>query len=392
MKKFMKMAAVAASMTALSASAADAIDQTKVNFFGVFDAGVVSANALGTQGDQSQLIIDNGVVSSSFVGITAKTNIGSGQTIGIKLESNLSLNDGSQVNLAPTGTSNVLFSREASISHQSDLGTFTFGRQKTPFAQSFALGDARGWANIGTAVVMFGDSSAFGGSATLKTGLGTLHGGSFTSSMLKYETPVWNGLSAIAYYAPGGYSGNFYTATSQGTNLKYVWNGLTLGAATRSAYDKTVAAPKIAQADALSASYTLGKWKFGTGVAEFENPATSGAGTANSSFRISELTTAYAVNKQLTVSLGQYVLTDRISDKNGTTLTGTGAIYQLSKSTSLYAQYANSNNKGTMGIAAYGGGFANLNSLAAGQATYPSVISRAGVDQTAVAFGITHRF
>jgi predicted porin len=86
------------------------------------------------------------------------------------------------------------------------------------------------------------------------------------------------------------------------------------------------------------------------------------------------------------------VLEDEVSSSNGSTINGAGAIYKLSNSTSLYAQYARSNNKGTSGMAAYGYGFANNNSLSGGQATFPSVMNSSGTTQTAIAMGIQHRF
>lgn len=389
MKMCIKAAFVAAALTA--SIGAFASEETKTSFYGLIDAGALRADGLGSAGNQHAFQIQSGIVTTSHFGVFSKTSLGDGHSVGFKLEGNIALNDGGQVNLGNNGASNVLFSREASMSYGNQLGTLTFGRQKTPFAQSFAVGDAREWANIGTANILFGDMSSFGGSATLKTGLGNLNGGTFTSNLLKYDSPTWYGASATVYYAPGGYAGNTDTGSSYGTNIKYVLNNLTVAAGTRAAYDKTATAPKIAQASSLSGMYTLGAWKFGAGVATMENPSVA-AGTANSSFRITELTTAYKMNARTTLSIGSYGLSDRVSSANGTTITGAGATYDLSKSTKLYAQYANSNNKGTTGIAAYGYGYADINSLAANQATFPSVISMAGVNQTALAFGIQHRF
>jgi predicted porin len=390
MKKFMKTTIVVASMAAMSSYASENYGDTKVNFYGVLDMGVLSVDALGSAGNQKSLGIQSGIMTTSQLGIIGTSQISAGHTLGFKFEGGAGMNDGSQVNLATNGAQNTLFSREASMSYSGAIGTITVGRQKNPFAQTFIAGDARNWANIGTGNILFSDSSSFGGSATLKTGVGTLNGGTFTSNLIKYDSPTWKGFSTTAYMAPGGYADNYDYGTAYGLNVKYNMDGVNVVAGTRQSYDKSTGA-KTADAQALGGSYTFGKFKVGAGYGNMKNPSVAST-TANSSFSLQELTGAYNASANLELSVGQYVLKDKVNTANQATITGVGAIYSLSKATRLYAQYATSENKGGMGMAAYGYGYANINSLAGSQANFPSVMSAAGKTQTAIAVGIQHRF
>ena len=389
MKKFIKSAVVVASMAAITSYAADG--DTKLSVYGLLDMGVISVDGLGASATQKSLGIQSGIVTSSHIGVTGTSDISAGHKIGFKLEGNAGLNDGSQVNTAISGAQNALFSRESTISYTGPFGTVTAGRQKNPFAQAYIAGDARNWANIGTANILFADQSSFGGTATLKSGIGNLTGGTFTNNLIKYDTPTWKNFSATTYFSPGGYAGEFDSNTVYGTNLKYIDQKLNVVAGTRRAYDKTSSAPKIAEAEALGASYTLGQYKVGAGYGTMKNTSLS-VGTANRSFSLQELTAAYTPNATWEFSVGQYVLKDKDTPANKSTINGAGAIYKLSKATSLYTQYSKAENQGTMGMAAYGFGYANINSLAVSQAMFPSVMTVAGKNQTAIAMGIQHRF
>jgi predicted porin len=82
---------------------------------------------------------------------------------------------------------------------------------------------------------------------------------------------------------------------------------------------------------------------------------------------------------------------DKITSANKNNSYAAGVDYNLSKRTMVYAIYSRSQNEGNMGFAAYGGGNANLNSLA-GTANWPTIIGNSGITQTALAVGLQHRF
>jgi len=388
MKNIMNAVLFASGMIAINAYASGT---TNLRPYGLLDVGVLRVDGLGTSSNLKALQVGNNIVNTSHIGLIGTSDVMTGHKFGFRLEGNVGLTDGSQINIASNGAQSTLFSREASVFYQTGLGTLTLGRQKNPFLTVPIAGDARGWANIGTANIMLSDASSFGGSATAKTGLASLTGGSFTNSLIKYDSPVWNGFSLTAYHAPGGLAGDVDSASVYGGHARYNSKSLTISAGTRWAYGRTVSPTRTAEADSLGAMYTLNKFRVGASVTYMKNPSVA-SNASNSSFNVKLLTAGYTVNPRLDFSVGRYVLEDEVSSSNGSTINGAGAIYKLSNSTSLYAQYARSNNKGTSGMAAYGYGFANNNSLSGGQATFPSVMNSSGTTQTAIAMGIQHRF
>jgi len=382
MSKTVKIAGIC-----LASLAATAQAQSNVEIYGIMDVGVVSVDGVGaTNGRSTQFL--NGGRDTSRLGFRGTEYLGNNTRAGFTLESQVMPNNGSQGLSSSTGAANATFSRQASVFLEGGFGKLTMGRSNNAAYQAFQVGDSRAGLNTGSTVNFYTDGSTFGGTATAKTGIANLTGGTFISGQFRYDTPTWKGFSASLTYAPGGQTDDTTKGTAQSHALRWSGYGATLA---YGFYDvESTAGLNTGRVNNFAGNYAVtNKLKVFAGQSNMENPSI--AGQANSKFKLNSYGAAYDLNSKTRLTGGYYTMKDEVDSANKNTSYAAGIDYALSKRTMVYAVYARSDNDGNMGFAAYGGGNANLNSLA-GTGNWPTIIGNSGIAQNAVALGLQHRF
>jgi predicted porin len=255
-----------------------------------------------------------------------------------------------------------------------------------PIYQYFNAQDVRGGMGFGSSLVYFADGSTFGGTATSKTGISAMTGGTYGSNIASWQSPNWNGLTVRTMYGFGNTAGDMDYGQRIGVGALYDKGDYI---ATAGYYEvKSSTGVKAGQTQFLGGGYRItDRWIVRGGLTQISNPSIAGA--ANSKFDLKQLSTRYQVTSDTAVFLGHYQFNDKVTTANKSAMWSTGVEKDLSKRTRIYALVAQQNNSGSAGFSAYGGGGANLNSLSSSQ--YQSVVN-AGAKQMAYGVGITHTF
>jgi general bacterial porin, GBP family len=382
---FKKLVIAGAMATAVAGSAL-AQNQPSVEVFGRLDMGVINANNVGTK-KESLTHITSSPVATSFLGFRGTENLGGGNSAGFLLESQINPADGTQGVSSGTGAANGVFARESNVFlRNNDLGTLRVGRQVMPIYQYFNAQDVRGGMGFGSSLVYFADGSTFGGTATSKTGISAMTGGTYGSNIASWQSPNWNGLTVRTMYGFGNTAGDLDYGQRIGVGALYDKGDYI---ATAGYYEvKSSTGVKTGQTQFLGGGYRItDRWIVRGGLTQISNPSIAGA--ANSKFDLKQLSTRYQVTSDTAVFLGHYQFNDKVTTANKSAMWSTGVEKDLSKRTKIYALVAQQNNSGSAGFSAYGGGGANLNSLSSSQ--YQSVVN-AGAKQMAYGVGITHTF
>jgi len=382
---FNKLVIAGAMATAVAGSAL-AQSQPNVQVFGRLDLGVINANNVGTD-KQSLTHITSSPISTSFLGFRGTEDLGGGNSAGFLLESQINPADGTQGVSSGTGSANTLFARESNVFlANKDLGTLRLGRQVMPIYQYFNAQDVRGGMGFGSSLVYFADGSTFGGTATAKTGVSAMTGGTYGSNIASWQSPNWNGLTVRTMYGFGNTAGDMDYGQRIGVGALYDQGPYIATAGYHEVKSST--GVKTGQYQFLGGGYRItDRWIVRGGLTQISNPSI--AGSANSKFDLKQLSTRYQVTSDTAVFLGHYQFNDKVTTANQSKMWSTGVEKDLSKRTRIYALVSQQDNNGTAGFAAYGGGGANLNSLSSSQ--YQSVVN-AGAKQTAYGVGITHTF
>jgi len=381
---FKKLVIAGAMATAVAGSAL--AQSSNVQVFGRLDLGVINANNVGTN-KQSLTHITSSPISTSFLGFRGTEDLGGGNSAGFLLESQINPADGTQGVSSGTGAANGVFARESNVFlANKDLGTLRLGRQVMPIYQYFNAQDVRGGMGFGSSLVYFADGSTFNGTATAKTGVSAMTGGTYGSNIASWQSPNWNGLTVRTMYGFGNTAGDMDYGQRIGIGALYDKGPYI---ATAGYYEvKSATGVKTGQYQFLGGGYRItDRWIVRGGYTQIENPSISGQ--ANSEFDLKQLSTRYQVTSDTAVFLGHYQFNDKVTTANQSKMWSTGVEKDLSKRTKIYALVSQQDNNGTAGFAAYGGGGANVNSLSSSQ--YQSVVN-AGGKQTAYGVGITHTF
>ena len=380
---FKKLALLTAITTVFAGSAQA---QSSVTIYGILDAGIVSVDGVGANNGRATQFLNGGQVTSRL-GFQGTEDLGGGLRSGFQLESQIMPGTGTTGTTATSGAVNGMFSRQANVflDHKT-YGKLTLGRTTSSAYQQFqANGDSRGFQNTGASGIFLNDGSSFGGTATAKTGLSSLTGGLFVSNSVRYDSPELYGFKANLQYIPGGYADSD-AGNAWSNGLQWSKYGFTASAGQYRANSTTGAA--AAQTEFYAANY---KWKdYGVfaGQVNMKNP--SAESSANGKFTLNSYGASWQAAPKVSVTGAFYTLQDKVTTANKNNSYAATVNYDLSKRTRVYTTYAVSKNQGAEGFAAYGGGSANINTLAT--ANYPSVISNAGISQTALAVGIRHSF
>jgi predicted porin len=376
----------------LAASFGFAQAQSTVTVYGILDVGVVNATNVGTPNGTSTAVLSS-PMDTSRIGFTGREDLGGGSYSGFKLESQINPGDGTQGVSASTGATNGTFSWGANVFlGNNDFGRVTLGRQDNLSFKAFNYGDVNGGKNFGSSLVFYNDGSSFGGTATSKTGIGTMTGTTFLSNAIRYDSPTYAGFGVSGLYVASGASGDGQfgnTAASQRyigalTYNKGPWAG---AVSFMNANDSTGAAQY--QVTTVGGNYTFeGGHKIAAGWNNFQNPNST---AANTNFDLYEISGKYQLTSRFSTRAGYYSLKDKVNSNNGARMVSLVGQYDFSKRTAVYLGLASMNNDGASGFSPYGGGSANLNSLYS-TTSYPALMQNAGQVQNAVTAGLTHRF
>ena len=363
-------------------------ETSNVEIYGLMDLGIVNVSGAGSQNGKSTSV-NSGTTQTSRLGFRSTEKTSANLKFGFDLEASIFPNDGSTGLNPSTGTNPLLFNRKADIFVESAvLGKITVGRQTNPFAEVAKYGDVNGARSIGSLANFILDGSTFGGTATSKTGLNGMTGGSFLSSTVRYDTPIINGFRGLVSYSMSGQVdnetagsktilGGMYKAGQYAAAVAYMGGKNSVGAASIESYTS-------------GASYTLhDNTKIGVGYSMFSNPSIEGK--ENSKYNMYELTGALDIIQNVVANAEYTVLNDRVTSNNKSKLWSVGLDYLFSKRTTAYLMVSHITNSGANGFAAYSGGPANLNSLA-GSSNFPAIVGNAGQSQTATALGVIHYF
>ena len=369
---------------------APATPAPNVTVYGLIDMGVMSTNAAGTANGGLTTMV-SGIDQTSRIGFRAGEKLDANLSVGIALEGQIDGGSaggvsGNQGLGSSSGSGNALFARASNVFvDHSKFGRLTMGRQGNVLWSDIGSLDGRRMSNFGSITTMIADGSLFGGTATAKTGLSTYTGGPFTSNAMRYDSPRWNGISGSYSRVFGNTAGDQDKSSANIYALRYDNNGMFYGAvgsykannSSGNASGSTVwggAGARVTKDLTLTASYF-----------DLQNPSNKGG--TNGHFTIQTVGARYALTPKIDLNGAVYQLKDQNNSANGANFQSTHITYSLSRRTQVYAAASMVQNKGATGIAAYGGGGANLNSLGTSNA-----LSVAGADQTAYAVGLRHSF
>jgi predicted porin len=321
--------AIACATALLICDAAHA--QSGVTLFGVLDTGLLyTSKTLNARGDANAgkqfSLIDGGTSYSQF-GFFGTEDLGDGLAVKFKLESGISLANGSLAHC-----NGNFFGCEAWIALNSRAGEFKAGLQFSPFFLALYASDPRGMSFFGS-----------GGVTLVDNFLGT---SIFAANSVSYTSPELWGLQASVLYSLGGQPGNFQAGRQYSASIKYQYAGLMINAAVFDG-NSGGANPTPTPTNLHAEGRTLGAaFKFGalTAKASFANYKV--AGSFNNNVYGGGL--SWFVMPTLDLDGGVWVTSDRNHTANHSLLTAMGLNYFLSKRTVLYGQMAFVTNHGAM--------------------------------------------
>lgn len=196
-------------LACLAALCGNAHAQSSVTLYGLVD---VSAGSFQTAGNAKTKAVENGKMTTSYIGFRGIEDLGGGLSAKFTLESFLR----ADVGASGRSATDPFWARTASVGlAHAQVGTLTLGRNTTTmFVSSLGYNP-------------FGDS--FGFSPTIRqyftdAARGGLYGDSGWSNSAMYVSPTWSGLSVTATVAAGeGAAGA--TGKNWSTGLKYAVGG-----------------------------------------------------------------------------------------------------------------------------------------------------------------------
>lgn len=372
--------------------------QSSVTLYGVADAGwTYTSNAGGAR----QIAMTTGNENGTRWGVRGTEDLGGGTKAIFTLESGYDITNGQ---LFQNGT---FFGRQAFVGFDSRYGTLTLGRQYTTVS------------NMVGSFIAGGNWAAGGAGYGAHPGdVDNLDASNRINNTIQYQSASYSGFTFGGDYSLGGRAGNFTqnqvydlaVAYQQGgfaaavgytyaKNPNYGFFGTTANASTTasniySAIMGGYASAGSQQIVAAGASYTLGSAIFGvaysnvrfnhlgaTSVAGLSEAVATNRGSAT--FNVGEVNLKYYVTPSLMVGAAySYTHDSGAADSSGAHYNqfDLGAVYSLSKRTSLYLMgfYQTASGTNSMGVPA----------VAEIDGTTTSSSNR----QTVVTFGLLHKF
>ncbi|HEV8691564.1 MAG TPA: porin [Ideonella sp.] len=299
----------------LCALAGAAQAQSNVTVYGVMDTNLGWGS--GSVSDNKQ--VGTSGLMGSRLGFRGTEDLGSGLKANFLIETGLNSDTGTQASPAP----GLFWNRLAYVGLGSRFGDVNLGRQYTPTFLIHATYDAFGPQGVAAQQVLLGSMEA-AQPANIRA-----------NNSVSYLTPNTLGgfaLSAMVSANEGSPTGGKYT----GLSLSWQGGGLATTAAFARYYNPAI--------DDLEAFTIGGRYNFGAfTLYGLYDRANSGIGPDSHGMQLSGLYTIGALD--LKASVARSVLKSPTGVDIGTTQrTGVGFVYNLSKRTALYGQYAHLSN------------------------------------------------
>jgi predicted porin len=351
-------------LAALTAFAGVASAQSSVTAFGIVD--LAARNVDNHSGSIKSL--SSGGQATSRIGFRGIEDLGGGMRAGFWLESEVGPDTGSAGSTVGTAT-NVFWARRSTVSLMGGFGEVRLGRDFTPTYNSFGAIEIFGYVGVASPANVRGAFYAQGqaGTATAVR----------NSNAISYFLPTMGGLTGQLQVTAGEGAAN--QAKSMSGRLGYAAGPMTFTGSYGKMYKQ---GPMTDSLDTwnLGMRYNLGFATIG-GLYEESSVAVSGRALKQ------KLATA-----NITVPMGagrflaQYTETGGMGTAAqpnlfGSTMYGLGYVYNMSKRTSVYANYGSVDNKGN---ATDGARFTATGSGPA--------VTRGGEKSTGYEFGIRHDF
>ncbi|CAM2157910.1 Outer membrane protein (Porin) [Paraburkholderia tropica] len=312
---------------ALASTSASA--QSSVTLYGVMDPGIIylsrTQSVSGKSGGSLTGLNNSGVAPSVF-GMIGSEDLGDGLKAEFRLESGIDTTTGEFAN-----SNGNLFGREAFVGLKGNFGEVKAGLQFSPFFQSIWDLDPRRFSEFGGILAIYANTV----SAT----------GALNSNAVSYTSPKIGGLRGSVMFAFGGLPGNFQAGRQYSASLNYDWSGLTLNAAFYNGNPggtvNTIPATNVGFVGRLlAAAYSFGPFRAATAFTSFK---VEGGPTNN----VYSGGLDFLAAPQLDLNGGVWYVQNRNESGSHTLMGSVGAMYFLSKRTSLYTQVAVINNRGT---------------------------------------------
>jgi predicted porin len=353
---------------ALLACAASAHAQSSVTLYGTVDSGLLwqntaAANFLPIASKNPNLghifrFKDGGIYSSLF-GMKGTEDIGGGYKINFRLQGSFDSGTG-KFALSDTPNTPAMFNQIATVGVSGPFGKLDAGRQLAPMAYALADTDVRNawfFGSVLTAWLTMNQQSGWTANST-NGSIGAL----YDSNALVYNSPSFYGFSTALEYAPGGVAGHFQGGTRESAVLKYSNYGLNAAAVYYNGHDAspfTYAGTTLPATGVnnnrfvyFGAKYTWKGISVSGSFSNGRNPANPNgnlaAGIASGDFDMWTGGLGYRFSPAFEVTSGIYYVKDEKHNQNQSTSYVLGADYNLSKTTTLYAQGGYVSNRGTM--------------------------------------------
>ncbi|HKR46714.1 MAG TPA: porin [Paraburkholderia sp.] len=293
--------------------------------YGIVDSGIYyQSKSAGNKGAIFGAL-DGGDYPSIY-GLMGSEDLGGGLTAGFKLEGGFSSTSGA------FGNSNGgIFGRNAYVSLGNEFGTVRAGLQFSPFFTTVVInGDPRGAPNNGSMLPIYLDNF--------------LIAGMFDSNSIVYLSPKIAGFSGSFEYAPGGAPGSLLNGQRISASVSYESGAL--GGDLAYYQSRDVSSGKVTLLGrSADLRYTLGSVRFAVGGTNFRNTS----GSIGTNVYVIDGGANWQVTPVLGLNGAVYYSFDKTTKQNQSTMVAIGSTYSLSKRTSLYAQAAYVQNRGTMG-------------------------------------------
>ncbi len=309
-------------LAALTAFAGVASAQSSVTLFGIIDLAARNVKNDGTAGSLKTLSTNGN--ASSRLGFRGIEDLGGGLRAGFWLEGDISADVGGGQKTAATvngSTANGMdWQRRSTVSLIGNFGEIRLGRDYTPTFNTVATYDA--WGYVGVATLANVRSGIASGATT----------GVRANNAISYFLPAMGGLYGQVQVAAGeNATGNKYV----GGRLGYAAGPVNVSASYGKTYKTGIMVDDLKQAE-IGAS-------FNAGFATFQGVYEKASYSSNSQ---------KLFNGSVLVPLGSGTLKASYTKTSGSiafaaTQYGFGYVYDLSKRTSMYAQYGSVNNDGT---------------------------------------------
>ncbi|CAG9268263.1 MULTISPECIES: porin [Burkholderia] len=324
MKKLHRPSAALLAMAALGGVSTHALGQSSVTLYGIVDTGLVYQSKTSGNSGALKGALDGGWAPSIW-GLKGQEDIGGGTKIGFALE------DGFSTTTGQFGNSNGgIFGRHAYVQATGGFGDIKAGLQFSPFLLAIDGRDPRAMSNFASAFTEY----------LGKVGIN----GIFDSNSLVYTSPTFAGFTGSVQYAPGGIAGSGVKGRRLSGSLTYAAGPFSADAAYYQAKDTATGQTAIDGAT-LGASYSFESvtgYAFAIRLRNNEVPG-------NPNYMTYAGGLSWNPSASILLDCGVYYSKDRSASGSHSLMYSGGAMYSLSRRTSLYAQVALVNNHGGMG-------------------------------------------